>query len=81
MRKVTQDFFFTFIASIRRDWAFHRVYIAVPEGFSRIRKSSVHFVTLETVKAVLPSFESCLDCFSWHILWNPNLHVKGYVMN
>ena len=52
-------FFFTFIASIRRDWAFHRVYIAVPEGFSRIRKSSVHFVTLETVKAVLPSFESC----------------------
>ena len=22
--------------------------------------------------------KSCFpDCFSWHILWNPNLHVKG----
>ena len=77
MRKVTQDFF-TFIASIRRDWAFHRVYIAVfLKAFLGLesRFSSVHFVTLETLKAALKVAFLC--CFSWHILWNPNLHVKG----
>ena len=39
------------------------------------RFSSVHFVTLETLKAALKVAFLC--CFSWHILWNPNLHVKG----